>query len=122
MSPARRQDRGQFLRYRSVDRDGVPTHREPRVERKRLGKEPERTALTELHRATQARTDAIEASGEGHDLRSAFLHSLVAYLALGNVLAMAEDSGALTERPLVSTHEEFDTRLRHVAQGSSVTG
>lgn len=80
------------------------------------------TALTELHRAAKARSGVIDDSREGHDLRSAFMHALVAYLALGNMLALAEDPGALTERLLAFTHEEFDAWLRHVAQGSSVTG
>lgn len=80
------------------------------------------TALTDLHRAAQVRGAAIEVSGEGHDLRSAFLHVLVAYLALGNMLALAEDAGELTERLLESTRGEFDAWLRHVERGSSVTG
>ena len=83
-------------------------------------------ALGDLHRAAQAAgspkgTDE-GASGLGRDLRLAFLHALVAYLALGNMLALAEDPGALTERLLRSTREEFDAWLRHVEQGSSVTG
>lgn len=80
------------------------------------------TALTELHRAAQARNEAIAASGEERDLQSAFMHALVAYLALGNMLALAEDPGVLTERLLGMTPEEFEAWLRHVGQGSSVTG
>jgi hypothetical protein len=87
------------------------------------------TALGDLHRAAQTAQAAgatkatdEEASGLGRDLRLAFLHALVAYLALGNMLALAEDPGALTERLLGSTREEFDAWLRHVEQGSSVTG
>ena len=80
-------------------------------------------ALGDLHRAAQGAGAAGEGAAEvGRDLRLAFLHALVAYLALGNMLALAEDPGALTERLLGSTRGEFDAWLWHVGQGSSVTG
>ena len=80
------------------------------------------TALTDLHRAVRVRGGAIEMSGEERDLRSAFMHALVAYLALGNMLALAADPGALAERLLGATAEEFDAWLWRVEQESSVTG
>src|SRR5688500_6864598 len=81
------------------------------------------TALGDLHRAAQAAGAAGEGTSDvSRDLRLAFLHALVAYLALGDMLALAEDPGALTERLLESTREEFDAWLRHVELGSSVTG
>src|SRR5688572_10355730 len=44
------------------------------------------------------------------------------YLALGNMLALAEDPWALAERLLEATREEFDDWLWRVGQEGSVTG
>ena len=77
-------------------------------------------ALGDLHRAAHA--DRRAGAGVGPELRSAFLHALVAYLALGNMLALAEDPGALTERLLAISREEFDDWRWRVSQESSVTG
>ena len=56
------------------------------------------------------------------DLRPAFMHALVAYLALGNLLALAADPGALVEQLAGYTSEEFEDWLGRIAQASSVTG
>ena len=78
------------------------------------------TALGDLHRA--AHGDRVTGAGVGPELRSAFLHALVAYLALGNMLALAEDRGGLTERLLAMSHEDFEAWRWRVSQESSVTG
>jgi hypothetical protein len=80
------------------------------------------TGLADLHRAVQVGRGAGDSTGNERDLRSAFMHALVAYLALGNMLALAEDPGALAERLLGATREEFDDWLWRVEQEGSVTG
>lgn len=79
-------------------------------------------ALTELYRATHAGQGEGDPADERRELRSAFMHVLVAYLALGNMLALAEDPGALADRLLGSTREELDDWLWRVEREGSVTG
>ena len=81
--------------------------------------------LRDLHRVLRAeRADAsgAPAGAPGRDLRPAFMHALVAYLALGNLLALAEDPGALTERLVGYTAAEFEDWPGRIARASSVTG
>lgn len=91
-------------------------------------------ALGDLHRAHRAVRGAP--GGAGHpesaaelappdvqaDLRLAFVHALVAYLALGNMLALADDPGALAARLLASSRAEFTDWLWRVGREGSVTG
>lgn len=91
-------------------------------------------ALGDLHRAHRAVRGAPGGTGDPMaaadlaspnaqaDLRLAFVHALVAYLALGNMLALADDPGALAAWLLASSQDEFADWLWRVGQESSVTG
>jgi hypothetical protein len=78
------------------------------------------STLGDLHRADAAiaGTDSVAL----REVRAAFTHALVAWLALGNMLALAEDPGALSGRLLALSVEEFDEWRWRVAQEGSVTG
>ena len=57
----------------------------------------------------------------GCQLRSAFHTALIAHLALNNMLALVNDTGA-EDRLLQMSHEQFGDWLDRVAQGGSVSG
>lgn len=75
--------------------------------------------LGDLHRAVSA---AQATGGAGAAVHAAFVHALVAYLALGNMLAVAEDPGALATRLLALSLEDFEDWRWRVGQEMSVTG
>jgi hypothetical protein len=78
------------------------------------------STLSDLHRAFSALAD--DASGARRGVVAGFTHALVAWLALGNMLALAEDPAALAGRLLALPSHEFEEWRWRVGQGASVTG
>ena len=83
-----------------------------------------RSCLRDLHglnrRVALLRRDSVQLDEVRDDVAPAFYHAAVAFLALYNMLALA-DPPSFIERLLAMSREEFDDWLDGIQLGGSVT-